>query len=89
MKLCNYFKTSPYISLVNMLAGQELFPEFLTTHCAAHAMGTQVLQWLSDADAYAAIRADLASLCQRVAEPGACARVARFILDKLSLRKCA
>src|SRR5438132_12080874 len=39
-------KTCPHISLVNLLAGKELFPEFLTDRCEAEAIGAHVIRWL-------------------------------------------
>jgi lipid-A-disaccharide synthase len=83
LKICNYFKTSPFISLVNMLAGKEVFPEFLTDRCEAKAMGEHVLRWLNDPAAYAQTCADLADLRSRVAQPGACGRVAEYIVHAL------
>jgi lipid-A-disaccharide synthase len=80
---CRLFKTSDYISLVNLLAGKELYPEYLTDHCEAEAMSRHVLRWLNDQAAYEAMRAELLALRARVAEPGACARAARYILQVL------
>src|SRR5262249_53137135 len=36
--LVRIFKKSPYISLVNLLIGKEIFPEFLTDRCEAKAI---------------------------------------------------
>src|SRR5205085_5269095 len=72
LKVCRLFKTSPYISLVNLLAGKELFPEFLTDRCEAGAMGDHVLRWLDDTASREAVCAELLSLRARVARPGAC-----------------
>jgi lipid-A-disaccharide synthase len=70
-----------YMSLVNLLAGKELYPEFLTRRCEAEAMAGHVLRWLEDRPAYDALCGELAALRGRVAEPGACERAARFVLD--------
>jgi lipid-A-disaccharide synthase len=83
LKLCNLFKTSRYISLVNLLADRELFPEFLTDRCEATAISKHVLGWLNDPAAYEAIRGELAELRRQVAEPGACERAGRFVQDVL------
>jgi lipid-A-disaccharide synthase len=79
LKVCNFFKTSPFITLVNMMAGKELFPEFLVDHCPAKGMADQVSRWLDNADAHAQVRDELAALRERVGQPGACERTARFI----------
>jgi lipid-A-disaccharide synthase len=81
MVLAFLLKRSPYISLVNLLAGRELFPEFLAARCDAAAMAGHVLHWLADRPAYDALRAELAALRDRVAEPGACDRAARQVLE--------
>jgi lipid-A-disaccharide synthase len=83
--VCNKFKTSPYISLVNLLAEKELFPEFLTDRCQAMEIAEHVLGWLNDEERYAAMRQELAALRHRVARPGACARSARYILETLGV----
>jgi lipid-A-disaccharide synthase len=75
--------TTPYISLVNLLAGKELFPEFLTDHCQAEAIAGHVLRWLNDRASYAGLCDELAMLRQQVAAPGACEKAARFILERV------
>jgi lipid-A-disaccharide synthase len=83
MKIGNFFKTTPYISLVNLLAGEELFPEYLCTRCESEAISRDLLRWLRDAEAYQSISGQLAALRERVAQPGACERAARQVLDVL------
>ncbi len=41
LKAARYFMTTKYICLVNLLAGKELYPEFLTDHCPAEVMAQQ------------------------------------------------
>jgi lipid-A-disaccharide synthase len=81
MLLAFLLKRSPYISLVNLLSGRELFPEFLSHHCDGGAMAARVVRWLDDRPAYDTLRAELAALRDRVAEPGACDRAAQQILQ--------
>jgi len=84
MQVCRLFKTSRYISLVNLLADEELFPEFLTDRCEAEAISGQVLEWLTDAEQYTTSCRKLKELRQAVAVPGACDRAARFVLERLA-----
>ena len=70
-----------YISLVNLLAGKELFPEYLTARCEAEAMAGHVLRWLDDRHAYEELCGELKALRDRVSEPGACGRAAAYVLD--------
>jgi lipid-A-disaccharide synthase len=75
--------TTPYISLVNLLAEKELFPEFLTDRDEAEPIGRQILGWLNDPAAYTAACADLATLRAQVAKPGACVRAAQYMFAAL------
>lgn len=81
--LAQVLMNSPYMSLVNLLAGKPLFPEQLTFRCQAEALANDILHWLNDRAAYESLCGELASLRDRVAEPGACARAAARVLDVL------
>jgi lipid-A-disaccharide synthase len=80
-RLGHLLATCKYISLVNLLADRELFPEYPSVRCEAEAAASHVLGWLNDPAAYQQRCAELAALCARVAEPGACAHAARYILN--------
>jgi len=77
---------APCISLVNLLAGKEIFPEFLRDRCEAPAIAGHVLSWLNDGAAYETVRGQLGELRERFASPGACERAARYILDACQQR---
>jgi lipid-A-disaccharide synthase len=86
MTLAALFKRCRYISLPNLLANRELFPEFLTTGCPADKMAAHVLRWLDDPAAYQALRRELTELRDRVAVPGACDRAAAEVLACIGRR---
>jgi lipid-A-disaccharide synthase len=73
-----------YIGLVNLLADEEILPEFVTHHCPALDIGKQILHWLDDPIAYGEVRGRLSRLRERVGQPGACEKAARYLLDVLS-----
>jgi lipid-A-disaccharide synthase len=77
-------KKVKYISIVNLLADAELFPEFLTVHSPARAVSRHLLQWLDDEACHADLRARLRDLRNRVGTPGACERAADFLVDLVS-----
>jgi lipid-A-disaccharide synthase len=77
-------KTCQYISLVNLLAGEELYPEYASPADDSAAVARHVTTWLTDDGARAAVEAKLKALSARVAEPGACGRAADFLLAELS-----
>ena len=82
-RLSARFLTIPYISLVNLLAGKELFPEFMTDRCEAGGVAECVLRWLTDRSAYQQVMSELGMLADKVTEAGACERTARYILAAL------
>ncbi len=83
----HFLRQCRYISLVNLLAERELFPEFLTHRDEAEAVAGRVLDWLNDEAGYRDVCAELAALKARVAEPGACRRAAGYILGALAEAK--
>jgi lipid-A-disaccharide synthase len=80
----HWFMKCRYISLVNLLADQELFPEYLSDRCEAVAVSEHILHWLNEPAAYDAVCRELAALRQRVAAPGACERAAGYLLETLA-----
>jgi lipid-A-disaccharide synthase len=76
-------RTVDRISLVNLLAGEDLYPEYAGVRCHAPAIAEHVLHWLNDPSAYEALRDRLARLKAKVAEPGACGRAAACILSSV------
>jgi lipid-A-disaccharide synthase len=78
--LAYLLKRSPYITLVNLLADKELFPEYFGAKCPAESMAAHVLRWLNDRSAYESLCGELAALRERVAIPGACERAAEAVL---------
>jgi lipid-A-disaccharide synthase len=86
LRVGRWFMTTRYISLVNLLADREIFPEYLTDRCEAEAVSGHVLRWLNDEAAYAAACGELAALRRQVATPGACERAARYVLEVVGKR---
>lgn len=78
--LAHLLKRVPFITLVNLLAKKELFPEYFGTRCPAEMLADHVLHWLNDRSAYEALCGELAALRERVAAPGACERAAEAVL---------
>jgi lipid-A-disaccharide synthase len=70
-----------FISLVNLLAGEEVYPEYLTCRDRSGEVAGHVLRWLADPAARAATVRRLQELREWVAVPGACERAAAFLLD--------
>lgn len=71
----------PYISIVNLQAGRELYPEFLTSRDESPAIAERVLGWLDDPALANRLRGELAELRERIGQPGACERAAGVVLE--------
>jgi lipid-A-disaccharide synthase len=69
-----------YASLVNLLAGDELFPEVVTWRDDSDQIAGHVLGWLNDPASRATVVSRLEALRDRVAVPGACDRAAEYLL---------
>jgi lipid-A-disaccharide synthase len=76
-----------FISLVNLLADKELYPEFLSSRCESEAMAGHVLRWLANEAEYQRVCDELAVLREQIAEPGACGRAAKCVLEMLEQKQ--
>lgn len=87
--LAEQLKTCKYISLVNLLADDELFPEHTPTTFDLEPVADHVVKWLREPVRRTEIVGRLKQLRDRVAVPGACARAADAILDDLAAIRTA
>jgi lipid-A-disaccharide synthase len=78
-----------YFTLVNLLAGDELLPEFATSRDESSRIAAQLGDWLSQPARRDARVARLRELRDRVAVPGACDRAATFLLGAIRKRAAA
>jgi len=76
----------PHISIVNLLAGRELFPEYLLDRDEPELVGRHVVEWLTDPAARQRVLDGLTDLKQQVARPGACETAARFLCETYGRR---
>jgi lipid-A-disaccharide synthase len=86
LRVAGWFKTAPYICLVNLLAQRELYPEFLTDRCEAQPIAGHVLRWLNEPTTHEALCGELTTLRDRVTAPGACERAAAAILEGITAK---
>lgn len=75
-----------YVTLVNLLAGEELYPEFAASGDRTAEVAGHVLTWLNDPTARAERVGKLRALREAVAQPGACDRAADFLLATTARR---
>lgn len=70
-----------YISLPNLIADQELFPEFIDYAPLGESLADRACQWLANPDETRALREKLIELWKKTARPGACDRAAVEIFE--------
>jgi lipid-A-disaccharide synthase len=75
--------TCRYISLVNLLAGDEVHPEFPTSSDESDAIAGHASRWLNNPAAHAETVRKLTDLRARAAVPGAVDRAADFLVKEL------
>jgi lipid-A-disaccharide synthase len=80
LKIARPFIKCRFITLVNLLAGEELYPEFLADHDPSERMAARVVRWLDEPAELNRVRQKLRALQERVGQPGACERAACAIL---------
>ncbi len=84
--LGHLLKAVKYITLVNLLAEKELFPEYFGARCYSPELSGHILRWLDHPAEHAAVIDELNTLRDRVAEPGACERAAGRVLELVQSR---
>src|SRR5439155_4860309 len=89
VRLSRIFLNVPYFCLVNLIAGRELLPEYLTSSNDPRRPAADVIRWLNDPAAANALRAELGELFAEVGRPGACERAAKAVVDLVARRAAA
>jgi lipid-A-disaccharide synthase len=84
--LARRFVKLPSITLVNLLAKEELFPEFMTPIDESDRIAGHVIGWLNDPAMREGVVRKIAALRDRVAVPGACNRAAEFLLGEFGVK---
>ena len=72
---------------MNLLADKLLYPEFASDHCPSAEAAQAMLRWLDDDKAFARTCRELLALRERAAQPGACGRAARRIVEMMEERR--
>lgn len=84
MVLSKLLLRAKYITLVNLLADDEVFPEFLTDKDCSRELAEQLGTWLSSPDEAEQVRAKLRDLKANACFSGASCLAAEYILDALT-----
>jgi lipid-A-disaccharide synthase len=83
LRVGRLFMKCKYITLVNLLADQEIYPEFLTDRNPAGPVSEHVIGWLENDEKRQRVIDALRRVKDSVAQPGACDRAADFLMREL------
>ena len=86
LRVSRWFMRCKYITLVNLLADKQIFPEFLTDRNPSRGVAEQVLNWLENPEEAADVKRSLQEVRDGVARAGACDRAASFVVSQLKQR---
>ena len=81
-----WFIRTPHLSLVNILAGRQLVPEFMPYYTSTEPIAARALALLGDPAARQQMSADLAALLDPLDHPGAPERTAQILLEMIEAR---
>ena len=83
--LLGWMMKTKYLSLVNILAGRELVPEFMPNFSSIDPIVASIDQLVQDKNALAKISSELTELTKPLAEKKACEEVAKIALRELRM----
>lgn len=79
--LKRFLLTTPHVSLVNILAGREIVPEFVYWRNHEEIIAHKALSIISDDGRYRRMSADISDVAAAVSRPGASRNAAREVLE--------
>lgn len=81
--LGRWFIKIPHIAMPNVLAGREIFPEFIQDRATAKNLATAVGHFLTDTNEVSTVRNSLDEVAATLGEPGAAARAAQAVIAQM------
>lgn len=82
--LSRIFMITPYFGLVNILAGEEIVPEYLQYEINPEILAEHVILALTDKGKYANIQSELKKIKNRLGPPKAASRAAEIIIKQVT-----
>ena len=84
--LARWLMKCRYISLPNLIADEELFPEFVDHRPLGDKLTSKVCYWLEKPTEVIALKSKLDDLWNKTARPGACDRAAEHVIEMANFR---
>jgi lipid-A-disaccharide synthase len=81
--LGRWFIKIPHIAMPNVLAGREIFPEFIQDRATAENLATAARRFLTDSEAVGSARNSLDEVAATLGEPGAATRAAKAVIAQM------
>jgi len=74
-----------HLAMPNLLAGEEIYPEFIQHKATPDNIARAALELLNDSERRSAVKTKLAQVIESLGEPGASRRAARAVLSLLEM----
>jgi len=84
--LARWLMKCRYISLPNLIAEEELFPEFVDHKPLGEKLASKVCHWLEKPSEVDQLKLKLSKLWNNIARPGACDRAADHVIEMAILK---
>jgi lipid-A-disaccharide synthase len=75
-----------YISLPNIILGEEVYPELLQHQCSPERILREALDILEDSSRYGRIQTLIKDVVEHLGKPGAAGRAAHYLVEFLELK---
>lgn len=85
--LARWLMKCRYISLPNLIAEEELFPEFVDHLPLGEILASRVCRWLENPLEVQELKSKLNILWNNIARPGACDRAADHVIEMANMKK--
>jgi lipid-A-disaccharide synthase len=82
--LAKLFVKVKYASLVNLVAEKEVVPELLQLKATSENIYRKILPLLVNRETRAAMKKDMAHVCEQLGKPGASKRVAKIATEMMT-----
>lgn len=84
--LARWLMKCSYISLPNLIADRELFPEYVDYRPLGEKLASKICNWLENPSEVEELKSKLNELWNNIARPGACDRAADHVIEMADIK---